>query len=197
MKSREQKKKWTGKKHVWYGAAGLFCLVAAVLVLILGNGIGAKAEEVRPTYNIGDFDQSGNTYLITSASQLLALGNATEDQTTGKNFKLVNDLDISSIPTAAVGTFAGIFDGDGHVITIESLKIKDSISGSAHGVLFGTVIGTVQNVIVDVKDENASYTGISDAGLNINKSAEPIITPKKAYTPDDPISELDTNAGGL
>ena len=44
MKNKEPKKKWTGKKQIWYGAAGLFCLVAAVLVLILGNGIGAQAE---------------------------------------------------------------------------------------------------------------------------------------------------------
>lgn len=43
MKNKEPKKKWTGKKQIWYGAAGLFCLVAAVLVLILGNGIGAQA----------------------------------------------------------------------------------------------------------------------------------------------------------
>ena len=36
MKNKEPKKKWTGKKQIWYGAAGLFCLVAAVLILILG-----------------------------------------------------------------------------------------------------------------------------------------------------------------
>ena len=37
MKNKEPKKKWTGKKQIWYGAAGLFCLVAAVLVV--GAGI--------------------------------------------------------------------------------------------------------------------------------------------------------------
>lgn len=26
MKNKEPKKKWTGKKQIWYGAAGLFCL---------------------------------------------------------------------------------------------------------------------------------------------------------------------------
>lgn len=192
MKSREQKKKWTGKKHVWYGAAGLFCLVAAVLVLILGNGIGAKAEEVRPAYDISKFEESGGTYLITSESQLLALGNATKDQTTGKNFKLVNDLDISSIPTAAVGTFAGTFDGDGHVIIIESLKIKDSTpKEAAQGVLFGTVTGTVQNVIVDIKDEGASYTRTSDAELNTYTSSETSKVPAQLYVQKETISELD------
>ncbi len=193
MKSREQKKKWTGKKHVWYGAAGLFCLVAAVLVLILGNGIGAKAEERTDSVIENLKPGTDGICSITTAEQLLALGNATADQTTGMNFKLANDLDISSITTAATGTFAGTFDGDGHVITIESLKIKDSISRSAHGVLFGTVTGTVQNVIVDIKDEGAYYKGISDAGLNLNDSKEPIIIPQKAYALNKPISELDTN----
>ena len=54
MKNKEPKKKWTGKKQIWYGAAGLFCLVAAVLVLILGNGMGAQAES-RGDYNIDIF----------------------------------------------------------------------------------------------------------------------------------------------
>lgn len=165
MKSREQKKKWTGKKHVWYGAAGLFCLAAAVLILTFGNGIGAKAEE-RTDYAIGDLKPGADgIYSITTVEQLLALGNATEEQTADKNFKLAKDLDISSITTAAVGTFAGTFDGDGYVIVIRSLQIKDSTPGTAaQGVLFGTVTGTVKNVVVDVKDENASYTRISDAG---------------------------------
>ena len=192
MKSREQKKKWMGKKHVWYGAAGVFCLAAAVLVLTFGNGMGAKAEE-RTDYAIEDLEQVEGVYFIKTTKQLLALGNADTQQTENKTFRLANDLKISSIDTAAVGTFAGTFDGDGHVITIETLDITDRTPGeAAQGVLFGTVTGTVQNVIVDVKDEKASYTRISNAGLNQNDSKEPIITPKKAYTPNIPISELDT-----
>ena len=196
MKNKEPKKKWTGKKQIWYGAAGLFCLVAAVLVLILGNGMGAQAEPLHMGDKTLDFtlDSTDSYYEIKNSAQLSALGNATADQTKDKNFKLVKDLKISSITAASTGIFAGTFDGKGYVITIETLDITDSTSGeAAQGVLFGTVTGTVQNVIVDVKDENASYTRISDAGLNQNDSKEPIITPKKAYTPAISISELDTN----
>ena len=171
MKNKEPKKKWTGKKQIWYGAAGLFCLVAAVLVLILGHGIGAQAES-RGDYNIDHFHISGDTYLVTSVSQLLELGNATADQTNGKNFKLTNDLTISAITTAATGIFAGTFDGNGHVITITELKISDSTPGkAAQGVLFGTVTGSVNNLIVDIKDKNASYTRTSDAGVTISRNS--------------------------
>lgn len=201
MKNKEPKKKWTGKKQIWYGAAGLFCLVAAVLVLILGNGIGAQAES-RGDYNIDHFHISGDTYLVTSVSQLLELGNATADQTNGKNFKLTNDLTISAITTAATGIFAGTFDGNGHVITITELKISDSTPGkAAQGVLFGTVTGSVNNLIVDIKDKNASYTRTSDAGVTISRNSPSKWTDStgnvqtdepKPYMKNIPVSELDS-----
>lgn len=203
MKNKEPKKKWTGKKQIWYGAAGLFCLVAAVLVLILGNGIGVQAES-RGDYNIDHFRISGDTYLVTSVSQLLELGNANEVQTENKKFKLTNDLTISSINTAATGTFAGTFDGNGHVITITKLKISDSTPGkAAQGVLFGTVTGSVNNLIVDIKDKNASYTRTSDAGVTISRNSpskwtdstgENVQTDEpKPYMKNIPVSELDSD----
>ncbi len=202
MKNKEPKKKWTGKKQIWYGAAGLFCLVAAVLVLILGNGMGAQAES-RGDYNIDHFHISGDTYLVTSVSQLLELGNATADQTNGKNFKLTNDLTISAITTAATGIFAGTFDGNGHVITITELKISDSTPGkAAQGVLFGTVTGSVNNLIVDIKDKNASYTRTSDAGVTISRNSPSKWTDStgnvqtdepKPYMKNIPVSELDSD----
>ena len=202
MKNKEPKKKWTGKKQIWYGAAGLFCLVAAVLVLILGNGMGAQAES-RGDYNIDHFSISGDTYLVTSVSQLLELGNANEVQTENKKFKLTNDLTISSINTAATGTFAGTFDGNGHVITITKLKISDSTPGkAAQGVLFGTVTGSVNNLIVDIKDKNASYTRTSDAGVTISRNSPSKWTDStgnaqtdepKPYMKNIPVSELDSD----
>ena len=202
MKNKEPKKKWTGKKQIWYGAAGLFCLVAAVLVLILGNGMGAQAES-RGDYNIDHFQISGDTYLVTSVSQLLELGNANEVQTENKKFKLTNDLTISSINTAATGTFAGTFDGNGHVITITKLKISDSTPGkAAQGVLFGTVTGSVNNLIVDIKDKNASYTRTSDAGVTISRNSPSKWTDStgnaqtdepKPYMKNIPVSELDSD----
>ena len=201
MKNKEPKKKWTGKKQIWYGAAGLFCLVAAVLILILGNGMGAQAES-RGDYNIEHFQISEDTYLVTSVSQLLELGNANAAQTENKKFKLTNDLTISSINTAATGKFAGTFDGNGHVITITELKISDSTPGkAAQGVLFGTVTGSVNNLIVDIKDKNASYTRTSDAGVTISRNSPSKWTDStgnaqtdepKPYMKNIPVSELDS-----
>ena len=201
MKSREPKKKRTGKKQIWYGAAGLFCLAAAVLILMFGNGMGAQAES-RTEYKIEDLEPGADgIYSITTTKQLLALGNADVVYTKGKTFKLTNDLTISSITTAATGTFAGTFDGNGHVITITKLRISDSTPGeAAQGVLFGKVTGSVKNLIVDIKDENASYTRTSDAGVtesertesSWNSGEDSLEQEPKPYMESPIVSELDT-----
>lgn len=203
MKNREPKKKWTGKKQIWYGAAGLFCLVAAVLVLILGNGIGAQAEPLHMGDKTLDFtlDSTDHYYEIKNSAQLSALGNATADQTKDKNFKLVKDLKISSITTASTGTFAGTFDGKGYVITIGKLEISDATSGtSSQGILFGTVTGTVRNVIVNITDDEATYKRTSDAGVTSSEQTpvervvsggETLEQPPKPYVSSDLVSELD------
>ena len=203
MKNKEPKKKWTGKKQIWYGAAGLFCLVAAVLVLILGNGIGAQAESLTMGDKTLDFtlDSKDHYYEIKNPAQLSALGNATVEQTSGKQFKLVNDLKVPSINTAATGTFAGTFDGKGYVITIEKLKISDSTPDtSSQGVLFGKVTGTVRNVIVNITDDDATYKRTSDAGVTISEQTpvdkvvsgeETLDQPPKPYVSSDLVSELD------
>ena len=204
MKNKEPKKKWTGKKQIWYGAAGLFCLVAAVLVLILGNGIGAQAAPLHMGDKTLDFtlDSTDHYYEIKNSAQLSALGNATADQTKDKNFKLVKDLKISSITAASTGTFAGTFDGKGYVITIGKLEISDATSGtSSQGVLFGTVTGTVRNVIVNITDDEATYKRTSDAGVTSSEQTpvERVVSggktldqPPKPYVSSDLVSELDT-----
>lgn len=204
MKNKEPKKKWTGKKQIWYGAAGLFCLVAAVLVLILENGMGAQAEPLHMGDKTLDFtlDSTDHYYEIKNSAQLSALGNATADQTKDKNFKLVKDLKISSITAASTGTFAGTFDGKGYVITIEKLEISDATPGtSSQGVLFGTVTGTVRNVIVNITDDDATYKRTSDAGVTSSEQTpvervvsggETLKQPPKPYVSSDLVSELDT-----
>lgn len=206
MKNKEPKKKWTGKKQIWYGAAGLFCLVAAVLVLILGNGMGAQAEPLHMGDKTLDFtlDSTDHYYEIKNSAQLSALGNATADQTKDKNFKLVKDLKISSIKAASTGIFAGTFDGKGYVITIGKLQISDATSGtSSQGVLFGTVTGTVRNVIVNITDDEATYKRTSDAGVTSSEQTpvervvsggETLKQPPKPYVSSDLVSELDTKA---
>ena len=107
---------WIRKKKVRYAAAGTLCLAAAIGILVLGLGIGSRAAD---TVNLGtglseNFEvASDGAYLVESAGQLKNLGLATTG-TEDKTFRLKQDLEIG-ITSAATGTFAGTFDGDGHV----------------------------------------------------------------------------------
>lgn len=166
---------WIRKKKVRYAAAGTLCLATAIGILTLGLGIGSRAESLAlgtgPDINFETTtDGNGKTiYLIDSAEQMSKLGQASAEQTSAKTFRLNQDLEMN-ITSAATGTFEGTFDGDGHVIKIVNLDINDSTSGTeaqgvSQGALFGTVSGIVENLIIDVTDENASYERISDAGV--------------------------------
>ena len=162
---------WIRKKKVRYAAAGTLCLAAAIGILVLGLGIDSRAESLAlgtdPKINFETTtDGDGKTiYLIDSAEQISKLGQASEEQTREKIFRLNKDLEIG-ITSAATGTF----DGNGHVIKINHLDITDSTPGTetqgvSQGALFGTVSGTVENLIIDVTDGEATYQRTSDAGV--------------------------------
>ena len=195
---------WIRKKKVRYAAAGTLCLAAAIGILTLGLGIGSKAESLElgtgPDINFDTTaDGDGRTiYLIDSAEQISKLGQASADQTKEKTFRLNQDLDIG-ITSAATGTFAGTFDGDGHVIKINRLDITDRTSGTetqgvSQGALFGTVSGTVENLIIDVTDENASYERISDAGVKESSKKETETKPAQQFNlnDNDTVNEFST-----
>ncbi len=186
---------WIRKKKVRYAAAGTLCLAAAIGILTLGLGIGSRAAE--KSVMLGDLDvkfdtitESGGTvYLVENTEQMSKLGQASTEQTNGKIFRLKQDLDIG-IESAATGTFAGTFDGDGHVIRINTLKIEDSAedtnkTGVSQGALFGTVSGTVENLIIDVTAENASYQRTSDAGVKGSSETGSEIQATPEYDLDD------------
>ena len=189
---------WIRKKKVRYAAAGTLCLAAAIGILTLGLGIGSRAAET--SVKLGDLDvnfdmitESGETvYLVENTEQISKLGQASADQTKEKTFRLNQDLDIG-ITSAATGTFAGTFDGDGHVIKINRLDITDRTSGTetqgvSQGALFGTVSGTVENLIIDVTDENASYERISDAGVTESSKTDPEIPAAPQYNLDETVT---------
>lgn len=184
---------WIRKKKVRYAAAGTLCLAVAIGILTLGLGIGSRAET---SVKLGDLDvnfdtitESGETvYLVENTEQMSKLGKASADQTKGKIFHLNKDLEIG-IKSAATGTFAGTFDGNGHVIKINCLDITDSTSGTetqgvSQGALFGTVSGTVENLIIDVTAENASYERISDAGVTGSSETDKEIPAAPQYNLD-------------
>ncbi len=186
---------WIRKKKVRYAAAGTLCLAAAIGILVLGLGIGSRAGSLTlgtgPDINF-ETTTDGNgkpIYLIDSAEQMLKLGQASAEQTSAKTFRLNQDLEMN-ITSAATGTFAGTFDGDGHVIKISHLRIPDSTPGTgtqgvSQGALFGTVSGMVENLIIDVTDENASYERTSDAGVTGSSETGQKILATPEYALDD------------
>lgn len=141
-------------------ACGIGCLVAASMIFAFGSGVGVRAESI--VLDDVTITEDGGVYKISTVAELTALGNAAKEQTSGKTFRMVNDITVPSVMTPATGTFAGTFDGAGHVITYENIEITvadNEVNDEAkvHGLLFGTSEGSVQNLIIDIKDTDASY----------------------------------------
>ena len=190
-------KTWWQKESTKYAAAGTLLLALAGTALALSLGTGAQAAEITlGEKNLTLEQDSDGAYLIKNAEDLNALRTATEDQTENNTFRLSGDLDLTSITTAATGTFAGTFDGGGHVITIGEININTAKTepGAAEGVLFGTVTGTVRNLIVDITDPDASYTRESDAGVNVDytSKSDSHAMPEFDLQNGEPVSELST-----
>lgn len=186
------------RKGGGYALAGICLLLLAGVVLALGTGNRAEAANVTLNGQLLDLNMDGEAYLIETADDLKSLGMAQESETSGRTFKLAGDLTVGSITDAATGTFAGTFDGNGYIITIEKLAIttgKDEAQAS-EGVLFGTVTGTVENLAVMIEDEEASYTRESDAGAAEVEGSESTITTggDAKYTPDQEVTEASSGA---
>ncbi len=187
------------RKGGGYALAGICLLLLAGVMLALGTGNRAEAANVTLNGRTLSLDtDSDGAYLIKTADDLKALGMAQESETSGKTFKLAGDLTVDSITDAATGTFAGTFDGNGYIITIEKLAIttgKDETQAS-EGVLFGTVTGKVENLVVNITDKSASYTRASDAGTEVASTDEGEPTeakPELSLTAGQIVSEASTD----
>lgn len=154
---KEKRWKWT--------AGGVACLVAASMGFSTMQDIGVRADEISlgtETVDLERVSGEDHTYWIETAEQLRKIGNATEG-TANLTFKLKNDITFSSVTTPASGNFEGTFDGEGHVIIYEdvSITVTDEVESNAsvmNGLLFGSVSGTVEDLVVDIRDTDASYT---------------------------------------
>lgn len=183
MKFRERIGKIWKKKSTRYGVAGTLCLAVAGLIFALNMGSEAQAE----TINIGNQTFTSNesgVYEISTSEQLLALSDETIES--GNSFKLTQDIEAEIIDLAT-GTFGGTFDGNGHIITIttpaEGLASKGT-TGASEGLLFGTVTGTVANLIVEIPSD-IKYTRNSKVGINENSFDEEIKAVEEAKAPYD------------
>jgi The GLUG motif len=131
----------------------------------------------------GTFD---NPYQISTAEQLAylaslanAAGQTSNGNTAGKYYKLTVDIDLGGttytwtpIGITATTAFAGVFDGDNHIIN--NIYINNSTSGNPQG-LFGYALGT-------------SSTNLSAIIKNITMASGSV---KTTYTTGT------TNTGGL
>jgi hypothetical protein len=136
-------------------------LITLLLILICISYIPAQAQ-----YGGGD-GTAENPYLIYTAEQMNAIG--TESSDWNKHFKLMADIDLSSLGTAfnIIGTsggspFSGIFDGDGYSISNFECGAPDT-----YGIgLFGYVNGQnaqIKNLrLIDpvIHAETEDYVGL-------------------------------------
>ena len=110
-----------------------------------------------------------NTYRITTPAELAWVAeqvNSKKEYFEGKTILLMNDIDLSGSYWTPVGnvtayptvTFKGTFDGQEH--TISNLTASDDAAGYAAAGLFGSILGTVKNVILkDVNIRSTHYAG--------------------------------------
>ena len=98
---------------------------------------------------------------ISTKEQLLALANATDAETLGKNYKLSADLDLTSVSFPGIGTaehpFTGRFDGQNKTISNVTVSGADKVGVGFFGVIKGAKI---QNLNL----KNVSITGVEKVG---------------------------------
>ena len=110
-----------------------------------------------------------NTYLISTPAELAWVAqqvNGKKDNFDGKTLLLTNDINLNGHHWTPIGnvndyptiSFWGTFDGQNH--TISNLTASDNAKGYAAAGLFGSLMGTVKNVILkNVNIRSTHYAG--------------------------------------
>lgn len=175
MKLRTHIKMLWRKNSTKYGMVGALCLLMAAMLFTLNIGGQARAAEVVLGATTIDLEMENGAYLIQTPEHLAALGTASAAQTQGKKFVLANDITADIVSRVANGSFAGEFDGQGHVITITSVSFPDSAEWGemSQGVIFGTITGKVKNFIVDIQGD-VNYTRTSGVARTDTSVAETV-----------------------
>lgn len=111
---------------------------------------------------------------ISTKEQLLALANATDAETLGKNYKLSADLDLTSVSFSGIGTaaqpFTGRFDGQNHTISNVTVSGTDKVGVGFFGVIRGATIRSLNltNVTITGKEKVGGLVGYSQVTLDKN-----------------------------
>ena len=109
---------------------------------------------------------------ISTKEQLLALANATDAETLGKNYKLSADLDLTSVSFPGIGTaehpFTGRFDGQNKTISNVTVSGADKVGVGFFGVIKGAAIQNLnlENVNISGKERVGGLAGYAQVELD-------------------------------
>lgn len=191
-------------------------IVLAAAVLISGfspsGQVTAMADERQSVVDVWDgttditwYDEMEPVYEISTAEQLAGFAQLTNDRNNkrsfeGKTIRLMADIDLAGIEWTPIalyglnqsnsGAFAGIFDGNHHVIR------NLTVTGPNRNGLFSSITGgTIQNLGIEnaeiVQSDSTFYHGILGAFTSNIKILN-------CYTTGSVITNEDrVNAGGL
>lgn len=144
---------------------------AAELVALLGANWEVVADRAVPKFtksqDIKPFSGSGTQgepYLIEEPAHWLYLGSQLEsgDKYDGAYFQLMADLTISKMAGLDTKPFSGIFDGNGHILTLD-------LTGTGYAALFGCLDGaTIKNLHLAGNVTSDQYPAAVAAYVNSN-----------------------------
>ena len=106
---------------------------------------------VLPVVSAEESDNASATITISSAEDFLKIGNDNAFPLNG-NYKLGNDITVTSDNYAPIGSYAapftGTFDGDGKTITVDLTYTNATATNTVEGCAYAGLFGCVQNATV-------------------------------------------------
>lgn len=151
---------------------GIFVAVAAVYLPSAENSSAFKDNTV------ADSGSGADTVSTVSASSTAPLqdgkvsegyqpsGTGISDIATARGdldgeYYLTQDITITSLAVADnaddVNVFTGVFDGNGHTITIDAVSYPEGVANGSKGGLFAILQGTVKNCVIVVENFQAKF----------------------------------------
>lgn len=148
-------------------------------------------DSILPDYSWYTSNSSSDTYEISDVGDLLGFANIVNNTTTdsnitqnsfaGKTVNLASDIDLSGVDWKPIGglisypsiTFSGTFNGNNH--TISNMTTSDYTPNDATAGFFGSITGTVENLILDNITISSTHYAGGIVGYSSNGGSSKII----------------------
>ncbi|WP_347023833.1 DUF6562 domain-containing protein [Bacteroides fragilis] len=108
-------------------------------------GSGDKAEDYH--YTIATAEQLAALSTLANAGAVIT--GCTTAKYSDANYKLNQNIDLKNEPWTPIDMFFGTFDGQGNTISNMKVSITSQSTSEIFGGLFGVLLGTVSNLIVE------------------------------------------------